>query len=114
MTLRDVEKILDKKISEAIKTVNVYHFKEFTDYNRITVVISTGLKTNEYRDIQELITDVITKNQKANSELIVQTLRLHYGAVGVAFCHNNDQFNRTLGRVMSKGRLLKLLSISRT
>lgn len=117
MSLKEQENKLDKKISESRNEVKIFHFKkEYPSYQAITVVVIPNILYGTYKDVNRLIGDVIVKAGKevATSVDIIEGIRPIFKASGIAFCHHKEcSCNKTLGRVIAKGRLLKSLGIDR-
>lgn len=104
-----IEERLDKEFEKMEIKPYIYHFVEGIEpFAAITIVEAMRYSWNNIKDI----VDTAMKNAKSlrhnkASEVIRS---LHYADIyGVAICDRRDQFNRKLGRVIAKGRLLKHL-----
>lgn len=115
MSLKEQENKLDKKLNETENEVKVYQFrKEFPIYQAMTVVVVEDHIHKGYKVLVELISQIIGSKEVITSVDIAEELPMHYEASGIAFCHHKENScNKTLGRVIAKGRLLKSLDISR-
>lgn len=110
--MKSLEKQIDASLKEYGITPHITHLKQPPDcyYSYITVATR---KYESYQDISKYIKDIFLRGSVYNttgSDLD----RLFVGefakiGCGVAPCHAVDNFSRSRGRIIAKGRLLKLL-----
>jgi len=105
-----IEKKLDAEFDKLGVKVWILHFTEdVAPFNGITIV--DDCETSSWRNMRKIL-DIVFKSEYiwvgdcCLASRIIQGLRA-YHIYGVAICNKRDQFNRELGRVISRGKLLK-------
>ena len=102
------EKKLDEEFEKLGIKTRVYHFMDIPLFNAVTIVICDN---RSYGDIKSI---VLKSRQplyylRQHAEYLLSHLGYLPDIHGVAICDIRDQFNRTRGRIIAKGRLLKHL-----
>ena len=103
-----IERELDEEFEKFGIRPQIYHFRDIPLFNAVTVATPD---TRTWGDIA----NIILKLKRPESSLFTAAEYLRWGlsyhlkAYGVAICDRRDPFNRKLGRIIAKGRLLKHL-----
>ena len=106
------EKKLDEEFEKLGIKTRVYHFINIPLFNAVTVVTPDN---RTYGDIKNI---VLKSRQpefylRQHAEYLLSKLAGLPDLHGVAICDIRDQFDRKLGRIIAKGRLLKQLKKER-
>ena len=108
-TGKELEEELDKKFEEMDIKPQVYHFRDVSPFNAITVVTANNNWSQD--DIADYI-NVFNKpcmDYPHNHATCLLHNLISCGIYGVAICDKHDQFSRQEGRNWAKRRLLKHL-----
>ena len=107
-----IEKKLDEEFELLGIRPRIYHFRDLSLFNAITIATVSDIDEDDFWSTFEDI------NRSKSSFVRNHPLPVHDGSYvlqkltmmsyGVALCDLQDQFNRRLGRVIAKGRLLKI------
>jgi len=107
-----VEEKLDSEFEELGVKPRVYHFTEgIAPFNAITIVDDN--KNWTWKTMRGSLDNAFTREYlwlrgySPATRFIFALKQMHL--YGVAICDHRDQFNRKLGRIIAKGRLLKHL-----
>ena len=105
-----LEEDLDKEFEKLNMKLRVYHYTEpYLSFNAITIV--TNDNNTDWisiaEDIQKSLKQIREKEFNHSTELLHEMATKDY--YGVAICNKRDTFNRQRGRIIAKGRLLKIL-----
>ena len=108
-TGRELEEELDKEFKKMDIKPRVYHFRDVTPFNAVTVVTTND--SWSWDDIADYIngfSKTCIKYPYNHATCLLQNLT-SCGIYGVAICDSHDQFSRQEGRNWAKRRLLKYL-----
>ncbi|MGB7532977.1 MAG: hypothetical protein WA977_08415 [Halobacteriota archaeon] len=111
------EKKLDEEFERLGIIPRIYHFRKLgMNLNAITIATVSELDADDFEDeFLETLHDINISKHKPlgrsilyhhGSYVLHKLISLSYGA---AVCDMQDQFSRQRGRIIAKGRLLKIL-----
>ena len=103
-----IEERLDREFAKFDMRPRVFHYKDVVPFNTITVVTNIGWKWNDIAVFIRECSKSAFKHKHNHATYMLQELEKQ-DIVGIAICDHRDQFNRKLGRIIAKGRLLKHL-----
>lgn len=113
MTISRQEEQIDKDLAQMDVKAHITHLKQPEDGYYSYITIATP-EYEEYRNLSIALSKIYLegsirhKTGSALDELIVR--RFAEFGVGASPCHSTDNFSRRRGRIISGGRLLKLLN----
>lgn len=112
MTGSELEERIDGALAQMGVTAHITHLKQPDDGYYSYVTIATP-KYEEYRDLSIALSTIylegsIRHKTGSNLDALIVSRFAEFDA-GASPCHSADNFSRKRGRIIAKGRLLKLL-----
>lgn len=110
MTRSKQEARIDAELAQMGVKAHITHLKhpEGSYYNVVTIATP---KAEAYQHLSIMLSGCYHEarvSKRSDFGTLIIDKFAEFGA-GVALCHHLDNFNRTRGRIIAKGRLLKLL-----
>lgn len=106
MKLEREEKALDREFGKMGVKPRVYHFRDVSPFNCVTVV--TEDTKHSWKEIAGWIWKYTATGFNPATHLLEKLVKLK-GIHGIAICDRRDQFDRQEGRTRAKRRLLRHL-----
>ena len=112
------EKKLDDEFEKLGVEPRIYHFGSHNNaplaiFTNITIALDPHKLFLSWANLHKILRDVIDDVWLFDTNRATRMIyKLAYQEIyGVAICDRRDQFNRTRGRIIAKGRLLKHLKM---
>ena len=101
-----IEHKIDMELEKLGVKTYIYHIREYVwPFSGVTIALPN--RDNSYKEVYELVRGrgayIFEPASQLKSRLEAAVV------VGIAICDGRDQYNKRIGRIIAKGRLLKAL-----